>query len=185
MIGGNITGSTSDGTDKLFNLIALVSDPKLYETRLKELQDAIDKNEKYVKAVGAVDDVMRLRGEAAALKAEAEKTLADSRATVADHLAQAKAEAQAMIDAANKDANQMRAEAKQVKSAATAQKKALEDREAELIAQQRQVKVSAAEIQAKAEALDLELAKAKDAVDDAIRVKSEIIAKHRAFLETL
>lgn len=63
------------GVKDLASLLEVLSDPKRYETCLKEMEGLRDQINVRIEAVGHVDQIQRLRAEAQSMHAEARKTL--------------------------------------------------------------------------------------------------------------
>ena len=68
-ISTNIDGSTVGGANQLLDLLSLVSNPAVYEAKVKSLQNAIAENQKYVEAVAPVSEILDLREKIKADKA--------------------------------------------------------------------------------------------------------------------
>ena len=66
MIANNIDGSSGNSSQVLDLLALVAADPKVYQSKLKELQDAADRNQKYVEAIGPASDIIILRQQAQA-----------------------------------------------------------------------------------------------------------------------
>lgn len=185
MISRDITGSVSNGSEQLFNLLALVSNPKLYEEKIKELQDAVAKNQKYVDAVGHVDEVLRLRKEAADAAKAAKDKADESNRLAAEALRKAQAEASAVVSAARDSANKLNNEAKQAVDKANDLVKKAESRNLDVDVREVRLEKIESELKAKEAALVKALAEAEAAKSAALKAKEEVLAKHKAFLQGL
>ena len=185
MISRDITGAVADGSDKLFNLLALVSNPKLYEEKIKELQDATAQHKKYVDAVGHVDEVLRLRKEDADVAKAAKDKADESNKFAADVVKKAQADAAAIVAAARESAKKLSNDAKEAADKANNLVKQAELRMADLNARDLRLKTLESGLQAKSAELSAAMAEAETAKQDAIVTKNDIIAKHKALIEGL
>lgn len=185
MIANNIDGS-SGGSSQILELLSLVAaDPKVYQSKLKALEDATAEHKKYVELVGPASDILTIKAKAKADLDEAVKTLSETKQQAADLVAEAKAQAKSLIDTAQDSANTLIEDAKSIKSQADAD--LLVAKQAQSKADREQSKADAALISAteKSKSLDKAIADTNAAKEDAEAVKSEIIAKHKAFIESL
>lgn len=183
-IANNIDGS-SGGANQLLDLLSVVSNPKVYEAKIKALDEATAENKKYVELVGPASEILNLREKANAALEKAENTLAEAEAQATQVINDGKRKADAMIAEAKAQAQQLENKAKAL--IAEANQKTADASLAETVANATKVeldkqmlaleaKVSAAE-QSKKEAES-----AKVMFDNAY---SKIIAKHKAFIESL
>ncbi len=185
-IARDITGAAiSDGSDKLFSLLALVSNPKVYEAKVKELQDLTAQNKKYVDAVGPVDDIVRLRNEAAELHKAARAKAEEAEKAAAEALKNAQAEAAAVIAAAKEAADKLAGEAKAATKKANDLTKKSTDRATALDAREAELGKLAESLRVKDAALVKALADAEVAKNEAAKAKDDLLAKHKAFLQGL
>ena len=185
MIATNIDGSIGGGTQILDLLSLVAADPKVYKSKLKELQDAADRHQKYVEAVGPVSEIILLRNQAKIDTEAAAQALKDAQDQADAIVKEAKAEANAIMDKA-------RAEAE----AAKEQADATTNEAATLMSQARRAKTAVTQAQKDAESatataqtrtnqLDVAIAEAQAAKEEAEAVKADILAKHKAFIESL
>ena len=184
MIANGIDGSSGGG--QILDLLSLVAaDPKVYQAKLKELQDTADRNQKYVEAVGPASDILVLRDQAKTDAEDAAQTLQDAKAQASQLVADAKAQASSTIAAADAQAADITDEAKLLKSTAASAMSVAQTAQAN--ADKAQAKADAAMATAQARAKDLEkaIAAAQAASAAADAAKAEIIAKHQAFIESL
>jgi cell division septum initiation protein DivIVA len=183
-ITNNIDGS-SGSSNQLLELLSVVSNPKVYEAKVKSLQEATDENKKYVELVGPASEIIELREKAKADAAKAEKLLED-----------AKAQALQIVNDGQRKSDGLVSEAK-----AQAQKLKNEADGLIEVAKQKSADASLAETKANAAKVELEktlvavekqLAEAEDAKKAALEAERKfnkaydnIIAKHKAFIESL
>lgn len=73
-ISTNIDGSVG-GANILDLLATVVSNPAVYEAKLKALQDAVAENKKYVELIGPASDIVRMQTEMREAKAEIEASV--------------------------------------------------------------------------------------------------------------
>ena len=93
MIASNIDGSNSGGTGQLLDLLALVANPEAYSQKVKELEELIAQNKQFVELVGPASDIIRLREEARADRADAAAYVLAAKQEAKDIKAKAAAEA--------------------------------------------------------------------------------------------
>lgn len=184
-IARDITGAVSNGANQLFDLISLVSNPKVYEAKVKELQDLIAENQRYVEAVGPAADILALREQASKLNAEAHSKFEEANAFVTSTGRQAKEDAEKIVSEAKLAADKLLADAKAATKKANDLSKKSNDRSAELDAKEKELTNFASRLQAKEADLAKALAEAEAAKQDAIAAKNDIIAKHKALIEGL
>jgi len=184
-ISTNIDGSAVGGANQLLDLLSLVSNPKVYEAKVKSLQDSIALNQKYVEAVAPVSEILDLREKVKADKAASASALSDAKQQANDIVEEAKAKAAAIISDANDQAKQITTEAdeisKQIKSALAEAKAAKADAKSSK-------DISDALATSLQQQLDIADKKTKDA--DAARkeaeaLKADILEKHTAFIKGL
>ena len=183
-ITNNIDGS-SGNANQLLDLLSVVSNPKVYEAKVKSLQEAIDQNKKYVELVGPASEVLALRDKAQQDAAEAEKLVEDAKAQALQIVNDGQRRADALVSEAKGQAQKLKNEAD------------------ELIkeAKQKSADASLAETKANATKVELEktllsyekkIAELEEAKQEAIeagrkfnKAYDTIIAKHKAFIESL
>jgi chromosome segregation ATPase len=183
-ISTNIDG-TVGSSNQLLDLLSVVSNPKVYESKIQDLQDATDAYNKAIALAGPADEIVDLRAKAKDDRDAAKAELADAKAKASKAIADANAQANNIVlDATNK-ANVILSDAKN--------KQAETDKlQANVVAAQadiQKLQAAADKLNATAQkklddAADL-LAKAKDAQKQADADKAAVIAKHKAFIESL
>lgn len=183
-ISTNIDGS-SGGMGQLFDLLAVVSDPAAYKTKLAELQEAADRNQKYVELVAPAADILALRDKTRAEKDQAAKLLAEANkeanailARARDDAARIVADAQSSSAAMVQDAEKTMREAKAVMASA-------EEKSAAAGKQAAAAQNAMAEAVAAANAATVAHRAADAAMENAVSLKNEVIQKHKAFIESL
>lgn len=183
-ISTNIDGSTSN-SNQLLDLLSVVSNPKVYESKIKDLQDATDAYNKAIALAGPADEIVDLREKVKADKDAAKAELADAKAKASKALADANAQANNIVLEATNKANDILNAAKN--------KQAETDKlQASVLAAQADIqklqaaadKLNASADKKLADAADL-LSKAKEAQKQADADKAAVIAKHKAFIESL
>lgn len=184
MISTNIDG-TVGGANQLLDLLAVVSNPSVYEAKLKALQDAIDENKKFVEALAPASEIVALRDASRVVleNAKAEAKEIKAKADAAAKKAQEKADA-VLVGAAEKAAEiKDAADADRVQAAAI---KADADK-AQAAADQATTK--ATRLAAQSEKAKADAKKAKDDADaikaEYAALKQELIDKHKAFIASL
>lgn len=184
MISTSIDGSVG-GSNQLFDLLSLVSDPKAYAEKVQALEAATAENKKYVELVAPASDILRLREVTRQEREDAAGELAAARKQAADLIAEAKEEAAAIRNTANAAAGATKRRAQQVMDHAQAKAAELDLAIADAKAAKDRSDHEAEELRALANSAQ----KAKDEADalmaDAERVKADIIARHKAFIASL
>lgn len=180
----NIDGSVG-GANQLFDLLSVVSNPAVYEAKLKALQDATVENQKFIELAGPASDILSLRdqlrdqkqafdAEVQAAKDQIAKELVDANAEAAQISANAKIQADAVLQNAKQIEAQANAKLSDVLSAQKSADQAQANAEALSVKYQSEIKNLQ---QAMQENLD-----AQNAFESA---KADLLAKHQAFIESL
>lgn len=184
MISTNIDGSAG-GTNQLFDLLALVSNPDAYKAKLDQLQKTIDENKKFIALVGPASDVLALRDVLAANTSESKAALAEAKAKAVLIKDDADTQARDIVQKANELANQLIADAKAAKESSIAE--ALETTNALKAAKATQIaadKLKASE-ESKLIELNTALKEVAQAQIDVDTLKASIVAAHQAFIASL
>jgi hypothetical protein len=184
-ISTNIDGTVGGGANQLLDLLALVSNPAVYEAKVNSLQAAIAENQKYVEAVAPTSEILDLREKVKADKVASTTALAEAKAKANELVKVAQEKADAIISESTAQATITITEAQVVQdevkvSLAEAKKATAEAKKAKAdydkSSSELQAQVDAA-VKAKAEADG-----AKQSYDD---LKASLIAKHTAFIQGL
>ncbi|CAB4129519.1 hypothetical protein UFOVP118_80 [uncultured Caudovirales phage] len=183
-ISTNIDGSTNGG-GQLLDFISLVTNPKVYEAKIKSLQEATAENQKFVELIGPASEILDLRDKAAAAKAAAVSAAADAKVKASETIQAAQDSANTIITDANNKASQINSEAQ-----AAAEDAKLAQAEARKVANE--VKKAKADYDTLTEALKLQLVQVDKAQADALAAKQEaeairadLIIKHTDFIKSL
>lgn len=185
MIANNIDGS-SGGSSQILELLSLVAaDPKVYQSKLKALEDATAEHKKYVELVGPASDILTIKAKVKADLDEAAKTLSDAKTEAKSIVSDAKAQAKSLIDNAQDSANILVEDAKSIKSQADADLLVAKKAQSKADRAQSKADSNSASAAEKSSLLDKAIADTNAAKEDAEAVKAEIVAKHKAFLESL
>lgn len=184
-INTNIDGSSVGGANQLLDLLSIVSNPQVYENKVKALQNAIDENKKYVEAVAPVSEILAIREQIQEEKAAAVTALAEAKVKAADMVAQAKDKAAVLVADAEAKASQISSDvqaiAEEAKTArAEAQKAANETKKAKAEYDNLNTSLNTQLAQLAKTQADAEAAR-----KEAEKLKQEIIVKHKAFIESL
>lgn len=184
MISTNIDGSAG-GTNQLFDLLALVSNPDAYKTKLDQLQKTIDENKKFIALVGPAEDVLSLRDILAASTVEAKATLAEAKAKAVAIKATAEVQAKDTLQSAHEVANQLINDAKAAKEGSVAE--ALEITNSLKAAKTLQASVDKLKLASESRLLELDTAIANVVKEqaDVATLKADILSKHQAFIAGL
>jgi hypothetical protein len=185
MIVTNIDGSIGGGTQILDLLSLVAADPKVYQSKLKELQDAADRHQKYVEAVGPVSEIIILRNQAKIDTETAAQELKAAQVKAETIVKEAQAKADEIAAQAQSDLAAAKNEASEVTSKASILMSQAQQAQANVDQAQREAESAIATAQTKAEQLDVAIANTQAAEKAAQDVKAEILAKHKAFIESL
>jgi hypothetical protein len=184
MIASSIDGSVG-GSTQLFDLLSLVSDPEAYAKKVKALEEATAENKKYVELVAPASDILRLREVAQQDRILATQELAKAQAQAAEVISSAKKDAEQIRESAHAFANEVKQLAQNTLNEAGAKKAELDG----AIKQSKQAaldaKKAASDFEKKSSQAAAEKAVASQAKEDAESLKASIIAKHKAFIESL
>jgi cell division septum initiation protein DivIVA len=183
MIGTDISGGS--GGNQLLDLLSLVANPDAYAEKVKSLETLIAENKKFVELVAPADDIISLRSklqaelqEAAdakeAAKTESSQILSESKSKAAALTRDAEQKAKKIIE----DAEAIKAEAQAELASVKASTKAANDAE-------NASRAAEAESNAKAEKADATLKAAEADRQELADMRLAIIAKHKAFIESL
>lgn len=183
-IATNIDGSAGS-TSQLFDLLTVVSNPTVYQEKIKALESAIAENKKYVDLIGPTSDILALREKTREETVKASDLLKNAKVEAKSIVSDAENKAANIIAAAQKKAADLEEQAQQVLDSAVEIKK--EATKAVEQAKTAKAKSDTAITAAtnKAQELEVAIAKAKQAEDEAKAVKAEILAKHSAFIASL
>ena len=184
-ISTNIDGSVGGGANQLLDLLSLVSNPAVYEAKVKSLQATIAENKKYVEAVAPASEILEIREQVKADKAASTTALAEAKVK-ADGLvktaqekanalvAEATANAKKVTDDADSIANEIKASLAESKKAVLEAKKSKTDSDT----LNESLRLQLAELGKQREQAATALQKAED-------LKAEIITKHLEFIKSL
>lgn len=184
-ISTNIDGSTVGGANQLLDLLSLVSNPKVYEAKVKSLQESIAENQKYVEAVAPVSEILELREKIKADKAASSNVLAEAKQHAHDIVEDAKAKANELLAEASNKAKQITDEVEEIKkeikitlsetkSAKAEAKSAKDSADALTLSLQQQLAVA-----------DKTIKDAEAVKKEAEALKADILEKHTAFIRGL
>lgn len=185
MISTDITGNAGGDASQVFNLLAVVANPDAYGAKLKALVEATEEHKKFIALVAPAAEIRKIREEIEGDKALAKQELKDAKREADKAKADAKAAAKVTTDKADKvlvDAQEQAA-----KTVADAQKE-LSDAKALAAALKSQLAAAAAaEKDALARANELKQSLAIVEADRAAvqAARDALIAKHKAFIESL
>ena len=179
------TPMSGGGSNQLLDLIAIVTNPEAYTAKLKVLQDAISEHKKLIDVVGPAKDIVELREKAASSAAEASAALAQAKVDAVNLVSEAKVQAKELSKVAQGKANDILAKAKAVDAEVQGKLAELEKSLGGAAALQNTANAKVVEYDAKLQ--KLEDAQAKLALDKAeiAAGKAALLAKHKAFIESL
>jgi cell division septum initiation protein DivIVA len=183
MISTRIDGSAP--SNQIFDLLTVVSNPEVYQAKLKKLEDAIEENKKFVALVGPASDVLALKKKAQDGLAEAEKALADAKTKAQGMIADAASEATLIVSKAKAESDDVLGAAKAKESEVAAALKDAKAAEASAFKAQTDAETQSVRAQAKAVELQekIEAAEAERAKYETLR--AQLISKHQAFIASL
>jgi len=183
-ITNNIDGS-SGSSSQLFDLLTVVSNPAVYQTKLKALEDATAEHKKYVELVGPASDILTLKAKAQKDAQEAAGVLDSAKQQATSLISDAKAQASDIVAVAKTEASKLKADAQDVMDAAKLVKTQADSAATQAVQAQAKADANLASAAEKAKLLDKAIADANATKEDAEAVKAEIVAKHKAFIESL
>lgn len=184
MISTNIDG-TSGSSNQLFDLLTVVANPKEYQTKIQALEDAIAENKKYVELVGPASDVLGLRDKARDDAAKAAQALKDAEKKASEIVAGAEARANVIVSTAQEQADSVREQAQEILSEARSFKVQVDKAAAQAEQTQSRAEAAIASTQVKSEKLDKALVDAQASKDEFVKVREDLINKHKAFIASL
>jgi hypothetical protein len=185
MISTNIDGSPVGGANQLFDLLSVVSNPAEVKKRIADLQKAQADAEAVINLVGPAEQVIKFRDQAAKDKDAAAAILADAQGKADSMVASASTQAAAIIESANASVSNLLADAKAKNDAAAAAIAVVNKQQSDLKAAQDAIAQAAVQLNAQKADLAAQIVAAKKAQDNAEALKQEIIAKHKAFIESI
>ena len=185
MISTNIDGSSTNGTSQLFDLLAVVSKPDVYAAKLQALQDAADKNQALINLVGPASEIMSIRVQVDADKKAASDALSNAKTNANKIVADAKASAALITQAATDKANALIADTSAVNAQAKADQAELKKSVATAKKSQSDADAAAAQAIAKSADLDAAIQAALDTKANYEALKAEVIAKQQKFIASL
>lgn len=183
-ISNNIDGSVN-GANQLLDLLSAVSNPAVYESKVKALQDATAEYNKAIALVGPAKDILAIRDEIEAERTEAKEATEKAKIEATKVTAEAKVRAGQTIDDANEQAARTIASANTLK--AEAEDKLAEAASKALMAEKAKLEADkvAGELSGKVAELEKAIADNEAAKLAYGEAKAEVIAKHKAFIESL
>lgn len=181
MINTDITGGNAQS--QLFDLLAVVANPQVFQGKLEELQAATKKYQTFVEAVGPADDVLTLRSQATELRKEAEDYRNTALSQADSELKASKIQAKQIVEIAQASAKSITEAANQAKADAAAISAQLKVAlsEAQKTTQDSLAAQKAAED--KLASLTQAISDAQASKDDAEALKTSLVAKYEAFLK--
>lgn len=184
MIATSIDGSTPS-SNPLTDLLKVVANPAAYAEKIQQLEEATAQYEKMVSLAGPASDILALREKADVDRKEAKDALAVAKAKAAALTRAAEDKAAEILKQAETHAAKLRADAEAFVQSA-------KDTDAAAQAALAQARALEADAGKRAKAADklaatlkAEIADAKKAKTAAETERDNIIAKHRAFLESI
>jgi cell division septum initiation protein DivIVA len=183
-IANNIDGS-SGSTNQLFDLLTVVSNPAVYQTKLKALEDATAEHKKYVELVGPASDILALKEKAKKDAQEAANVLDSAKQQATGLISDAKAQSSDIVAVAKTEASKLKADAQDVMDAAKLVKTQADSAAAQAVQAQAKADANLASAAEKSKLLDKAIADANAAKEGAEALKAEIVAKQKAFIESL
>lgn len=183
MISTSIDGSRS--SNQLFDMLAVIANPDVYNARLKELQEATEKHQQYVELLAPASDIISLQEKIRKESAESSKALEDARSLAKQIVDEANASAKAIIDKAIKEAEEMSAEAKNHLASAKSEQARAASLSGSVKKDREKYQGLVAEAQQEKEQIAVKLGELDAIIADLEKKKVEIREKHEAFLKEL
>lgn len=182
-ISTSITGGGA--SNPLIDLLALVSNPEAYKAKVDALEAATAENKKYVEAIGPASEIVALREQAGLQKEQADAMVAKANADATSIVADARAQAAEIVSTAQEKAKDVTAKAKTAEEKAAVTTTTAQNLMDEAKAMQEQADKALAEAEGLNAAAEKAKADAEAAQKLAETTRSQIIAKHQAFIEGL
>lgn len=183
MISTTIDGSRP--SNQLFDMLAVIANPDIYNARLKELQEATEKNQKYVELLAPASDIVSLQEKIRVESAESTKALEDARALAKKIVDEANLSAASAIQKATEEANDIVAEAKAMLSSAKSDQARAASLSGAAKKEREKYQALLAETQEEKARLEEKHAQADAMLADLAKQKAVIAAKHEVFLREL
>lgn len=183
MISTSIDGSRP--SNQLFDMLAIIANPDVYNARLKELQEATEKNQKYVELLAPASDILSLQEKMRVESAESSKALAEAQARAKEMTEEAKLSAKEILQKANADAEEMISEAKTVLASAKSDQARAASLSGAVKKDREKLQALLAETQEEKARLEEKNAQAEIMLADLSKQKADIAAKHEVFLKEL
>ena len=184
-ISTNIDGSVGGGANQLLDLLSLVSNPAVYEAKVKSLQATIAENKKYVEAVAPVSEILDIREKLKADKAASITAIAEAKVKADGLVKTAQDNANAIIAEANAKADKLVAEAQAATDDAKAVQAEVRKKLTDAIKAKADSDTLSESLKLQLAALDKEREQATMALQKAEDLKADLIAKHTAFIKSL
>jgi hypothetical protein len=185
VIARDITGEAVGGASQLFDLINLLSNPKSYNAKLKELQDATAEYKKHIEVVGHADQILKIRAETVAINEEAQAYLDRAKVDYNAAIDQASIRAAEVVSVANNKATVMLHEARVAREQAESALASVTARAQGLDAKEVELNKLSSKLEEKQAELDAAVLAARIAREEAVQIKEAFLAKQKAFLESL
>lgn len=185
MISTNIDGSASSGAAQLLDLLSIVSNPAVYEAKVRVLQEAIAQHKAYVEAVAPVAEILELRAQTRADQAAAVQALNKANDAADQLFVDAKAECDGLIEQARKQAASLEADATSTLNAAKEKKAEADKLFAEASTLQASLQAAQKALAAREQDLTVLEQNAAVARAEAEAARAAVIAKHEAFIASL
>jgi cell division septum initiation protein DivIVA len=184
MISTNIDGS-SGGSNQMFDLLSLLSNPDSYKTRLEALQKAIAENGKLIALAGPAQEIIAIRDNLLLDREDMKVTLSDAKTQAALMKKTAADNAEAVVAEANEASANIIAEAKAIKATAVAE--AAETNQVLKAAKSTQANADSLKLAGEARLVELnkELSGAEKTRLEVEDLKASIISKHQDFIASL
>jgi len=183
-ISNNIDGSTG-GSGQLLDFLSLVTNPKIYEAKIKTLQEVTAEHQKFVELVAPATEIIDLREKLKADKEKAKAALSEANLKAETLVKEAQEKASGIIIAAQAKADGLIDEAKKASDdAKAAQSEARQD-----AASVKKAKTEYDNLSASLKAQQEQLAKTQAQADvskkEADALRADLIEKHTAFIKSL
>ena len=175
-----------DGSNSTLELLStLLADPTVYADKLKALTEATAENKKYVELVGPVSEIVAIRAQTDADRAAAVKAVADAKAQADNIVNGAQADAAAILADAQGQADTLVAQVKAQKDQSDAMLSQAEISLADVKRAEAEARAATAAANAQAQSLATAQAAAEALQAEVAETKAALLAKTQAFIEGL
>lgn len=184
MISTNIDGSSANG-NPLMDLLKIVANPDAYAAKVKDMDEATARYNAAIALAGPASEIIAIRERIAEDNKASKDALAEAKKKAAQIVSDAERKASVVVDDALLKAAKIVEDAQNQQASAVATQNAANNAASAAAAREAEAGKKADAAEKLSEKLKAEIAAAKKELAVAIALKDEIVAKHKAFIESL